>query len=124
MFLCVFEQILCMFQLLSQADDISKAREDAAKPKSDQEREAWFNAMVLAMDSVTPSENNEQGHVIQMTTFLMKGYSIKPRYQMVTRWRFMTRPNIYTIFLLTYNKLARKVIIHTLSLQLFHLLSP
>ena len=37
--------------------------------KSDQEREAWFNAMVLAMDSVTPSENHEQGHVIQMTTF-------------------------------------------------------
>ena len=25
--------------------------------------------MVLAMDAVTPSENNEQGHVIQLTTF-------------------------------------------------------
>lgn len=37
--------------------------------KSEQEREAWFNAMVLAMDAVTPSENNEQGHVIQLTTF-------------------------------------------------------
>ena len=37
--------------------------------KSEQEREAWFNAMVLAMDSVTPSENHDQGHVLQLTTF-------------------------------------------------------
>ena len=37
--------------------------------KSDEERDTWFNAMALAIETVTPSENNEQGHLIQMTTF-------------------------------------------------------
>ena len=36
---------------------------------SDQERDAWFNAMALAIETVIPSTNNEQGHVIQLTTF-------------------------------------------------------
>ena len=33
------------------------------------ERDSWFNALFLAMDTVNPSENAEQGHVIQMMTF-------------------------------------------------------
>ncbi len=33
------------------------------------ERESWFNAMLLAMDTVNPSENSQQGHVIQLQTF-------------------------------------------------------
>jgi guanine nucleotide exchange factor VAV len=33
------------------------------------EREAWFNALLTAMDTVNPSENSQQGHVIQLTTF-------------------------------------------------------
>ena len=33
------------------------------------ERDSWFNALFLAMDTVNPGENAEQGHVIQMMTF-------------------------------------------------------
>ena len=33
------------------------------------ERDSWFNALFLAMDTVNPGENAEQGHVIQMLTF-------------------------------------------------------
>jgi len=36
---------------------------------SQAERDSWFNALFLAMDTVNPSENAEQGHVIQMMTF-------------------------------------------------------
>ena len=38
-------------------------------PKSEEQRDAWFNAMELAMESVTPIENYKQGHVLQLTTF-------------------------------------------------------
>ena len=33
------------------------------------ERDAWFNALLLAMDTVNPSENSNVGHVIQLLTF-------------------------------------------------------
>ena len=36
---------------------------------SQAERDSWFNALFLAMDTTNPSENAEQGHVIQMVTF-------------------------------------------------------
>jgi len=36
---------------------------------SQAERDSWFNALFLAMDTVNPGENAEQGHVIQMMTF-------------------------------------------------------
>ena len=35
---------------------------------SQAERDSWFNALYLAMDTVNPSENAEQGHVIQVPT--------------------------------------------------------
>jgi hypothetical protein len=37
--------------------------------KTPQERDAWFASIMQAMDSVSPVENAEQGHVLQMTTF-------------------------------------------------------
>ncbi len=54
-------------------------RVDARKPpltmitKTVQERDAWFAAVLSAMDAVNPSENNSQGHVLQMTTFTGDG---------------------------------------------------
>lgn len=33
------------------------------------EQEAWFNALLTAMDTVNPNENAKQGHVIQLMTF-------------------------------------------------------
>lgn len=33
------------------------------------DREAWFDAILTAMDTVNPNENSKQGHVIQLTTF-------------------------------------------------------
>ncbi len=51
-------------------------RSDSRRPpitlltKTVQEREAWFAAILTAMDNVAPSENAQQGHVLQMTTFL------------------------------------------------------
>jgi hypothetical protein len=51
-------------------------RIDGRKPpltliaKTAGERDAWFNALLNAMDSVNPSENASQGHVLQMTTFV------------------------------------------------------
>lgn len=40
--------------------------------KTVQERDAWFNALITAMDAVSPSENSTLviPHVLQMTTFL------------------------------------------------------
>merc|ERR1711988_858921 len=33
------------------------------------ERELWFDALLLAMDTINPSENAKQGHVLQLLTF-------------------------------------------------------
>ncbi len=33
------------------------------------EREVWFEALLLAMDTINPSENAKQGHVVQLLTF-------------------------------------------------------
>lgn len=50
-------------------------RVDARKPpltlisKTYQDRDAWFHTILAAMDSVNPSENASQGHVLQMNTF-------------------------------------------------------
>jgi len=38
--------------------------------RSNSDRESWFNALLTAMDTVNPSENTKQGHVIQLTTFV------------------------------------------------------
>ena len=53
-------------------------RADAMRPpltlitKTVQERDAWFNALITAMDAVSPSENSTLAipHVLQMATFL------------------------------------------------------
>ena len=37
--------------------------------RTNAERESWFNALLTAMDTVNPSENAKQGHVIQLLTF-------------------------------------------------------
>ena len=50
-------------------------RADARKPpvafllKTVPERDSWFHSILGAMDTVNPSENANQGHVLQMTTF-------------------------------------------------------
>ncbi len=50
-------------------------RLDSRKPpitfiaKTATERDAWFAAVLMAMDNVSPAENAEMGHVLQMTTF-------------------------------------------------------
>ena len=33
------------------------------------EQEAWYEALLLAMDTISPGENAKQGHVIQLVTF-------------------------------------------------------
>lgn len=37
--------------------------------RTESEREAWFSALLTAMDAVNPSENAAQGHVVHLTTF-------------------------------------------------------
>ena len=37
--------------------------------RNQQERDAWFSSLVIAMDAVHPAENEAQGHVIQLATF-------------------------------------------------------
>ncbi len=51
-------------------------RSDSRRPpitlitKTILDRDSWFQAILTAMDNVSPSENSNQGHVLQMTTFL------------------------------------------------------
>eukprot|EP00094_Tigriopus_californicus_P003786 TCALIF_03642-PA protein Name:"Similar to Vav Protein vav (Drosophila melanogaster)" AED:0.02 eAED:0.02 QI:0/0/0/0.66/0.5/0.33/3/0/716 len=74
-----FDSKLCDFGRLRKAGDVFSVRlfrrADARKTpltiivKTSLERDAWFHAILTAMDCVNPVDNTSQGHVLQMKTF-------------------------------------------------------
>ena len=64
---CFFAEVFCL-RLFSRID--ARRVTLTLVTRSNSDRESWFNALLTAMDTVNPSENTKQGHVIQLTTFV------------------------------------------------------